>query len=561
MNSIVQPKQLVQATYSPISAGESHYGVIDENGNLSMIGNNDEYQLGNGTTLLSKVPVPLYFPSKVVSISCGHDSTGAVTEDGKVYLWGSTGEGLGESGTKYPIKSGKTYPIKKPTLAIHLEDKFAVKIVINPTSNYGYGVIFRDGSAYVKMVVYIGNSYKEINNIINVGSGIIDISLFYRTAYFLTKEGKIYTSGHTHLPFNSKYVPFRDKNAINIGLGNLDGEPTLNPGLIPFRKIVRQMSRGRKGLMALTTEGELFTMNSYGDEGPNTVHILDTMSIGPEPEGLEGKTGLLDLSTALEKSKPQKIPIPDKIRLFSSNIYRDAVIVEDGRLYMWGVEFSSSGTVIPNLSNVKFRKERATRKMVMIENPIQVDIGGKVKYVDTGRIFAIAVAEDRVVNYWGTNDLKQPAIIKDRWYKNCANPESYVTREEWEQETDYIQIYSRNLRTGELSENPVCYERKSMIRAIETQVFADWVPMHGRTLDVIGHGGGPGKKRFYKTILLYYIDYSSYLLLKDPSIREYIRELKHQNQRIGNLNGTFGIGQNHGQSPGFDIYSLKPKTP
>ncbi len=188
-----------------------------------------------------------------------------------------------------------------------------------------------------------------------------------------------------------------------------------------------------------------------------------------------------------------------------------------------------------------------------------VDIGGKVKYLAAGGEFSIAVTEDRVVNYWGTDRFKQPAEIKDAWYKNCTNPKSYTTLEKWEQDTDYIQIYNRNIRTGELSEKPVCYERASIIRAMETQVFANWVTLPDKTLNVMGYGGGPGKKRFYKTFL-YYVDYTSYILLKDPTIREYIRELKYPNQRIGNLEGSFGIGENHGQSPGFDIYSLKPKN-
>nr|QBK90960.1 MAG: uncharacterized protein LCPAC201_02610 [Pithovirus LCPAC201] len=157
-------------------------------------------------------------------------------------------------------------------------------------------------------------------------------------------------------------------------------------------------------------------------------------------------------------------------------------------------------------------------------------------------------------------------LLKEIWYKNCANSESYVTLEGWEQNTDYIQIYSRNRRTGELNEKPVCYDRQTMINFMETKVFADWVPSPDynspgqfQTIDDRGHGGEPGKKRYYGTILSYYIDQASYRHLKDLTIRKYIKEPRLLNQRIGNLRGQFGISQHHGQLPGFTIYSLRAK--
>ena len=551
------PGQSVQVIDSPISAGSDHYGIIDRYGNLSMVGNNDEYQLGNGTTILSTVPSPLSFPSKVVSISCGEETTGAVTADGKVYLWGRIeGQILDLPGGQTKMSSNRK-PIRRPQLINRLKDRFAVKIALSSTSNYNYGIIFRDGTAYVKMVVRDGEDLPLVAAVIKVSSGIVDIVLDFWAVYILTKDGKIYTSGEPYLPTNSKYLTTDQKSSIHIGIDNIGTNTALNPVLIPFDKMAHQIAAGKKGLSVLTTDGELFIMNSYGNDGPNTVYMLDAMNTMSSPSWEEDEK-IPDLQTALRESKPQKISIPGKIVSISSRFGKVAAVTKDGRLYMWGSSLAD-GSVL-NMTNIKFRKRRARRKHVSIKKPIQVDIGGKVKYLSVGENFSIAVTEDRVVNYWGFDDLKQPAVIKNRWYKNCTNSESYVTLEEWEQQTDYIQIYSRNQITGELSGKPVCYKRASMVRAMETQVFADWVPYPGRTLNEIGRGGGPGKKRFYKTIL-YYIDYSSYLLLKDPTIREYVRELKYRGQRIGNLDGSFGIGQNHGQSPGFDIYLLKPKTP
>ncbi len=550
MNSIVQPKQLVQAIYSPISAGESHYGTIDERGVLWMVGANDKYQLGNGTTLLSKVPVPIYFPSKVVSISCGYNSTGAVTEDGKTYLWGSTSGDL--VGSRY------SPPIKRPELVTDLKYKFAIKILINPTSNYGYSVIFRDGTAYIKMLVNEGIS--ELNDTANISPGIIDVSLDYLSAYFLTRDGKIYTSGKAILPHNSKYVSDEVKGNINIGLNNLDGNPTLNPVLIPFGKIAQQISRSEDSLIVLTTEGELFLMNSYGEEGPNTVHMLDAVSIRSKPKYWEGNFELPDLQTALIKSKPQKILIPGKISFFSSNLIRSTAVTENGELYMWGIEYNSGSKVIPSLSDVKFGERTTVTIMTRTENPIQVDVGSKVRYAVTGVYFGIAVTEDRIVNYWGTDRFKQPSVIKDEWYTNCTNQESYFTFDEWNKHTDYIKIYNFNERTGNLPLKSECYIREKFIEYAKANVFADWIPYSDTTFDESGEDGKLGKRRFYKTFFNY-IDHPSYLLLQDQSIREYIKKLKYPNQRIVNLKESIETGKNYGQLPGFDIYSLTPKTP
>lgn len=81
---------------SPISIGGSesvpltntHYGVIDDQGELSMAGDNTSGQLGV-TGLGSILPRPVtLLKQKVVSVHCDYMNTSAVTKDGKVYVWG-----------------------------------------------------------------------------------------------------------------------------------------------------------------------------------------------------------------------------------------------------------------------------------------------------------------------------------------------------------------------------------------------------------------------------------------------------------------------------------------
>ncbi len=560
-------KQFVQPINSPISAGNNHYGIIDENGNLSMVGKNNHGQLGDGSFTLSRVPVPIRFPSKVVSISCGWDFTGVVTEEGKAYLWGWTGWSTWMLDTQEIVN--------KPRWLDHLKDKFAVKISINPTDSNGYGVIFRDGSAYVKMTAM--DEFERtvvINQTLTISPGIIDLKMNHQSIYILTKDGKIYTSGLPDFPRSSKHVQKMNIREIRLGFKKAIRPFILDPFLITFKKTVQQISLGGRagmtiddpnikyylrsfeGLNVLTTEGELFTLNSYGDNGPDAVRMLDAW--GDENE--------LDLETALRESKPQKILIPGKIAHISNLGGTAAVITEDRKLYMWGINTEdriiAKGTVVSGVGGYNLREKE-------IPKPIQLKIGSKVRYVSIGGEFTIAVTEDGLVNYWGTDDLKPRAEIKPNWYKNCANTESYVTLEDWKDNPviDYIQIYDKDT-LGQVTKKPVCYDREGMIKMMETQVFADWVPSPyydspgqftmSAVIDDNGHGGEPGKKRYYKTIL-YYVDQASYYLLKDLTIREYIKEPQLLNQRIGNLRGQFGVGQHHGQLPGFTIYSLRAK--
>ncbi len=69
---------------------DSHSAAITEDGSLYMWGWNDSGQLGNGehgVGVLSDVPVKIMDNVKSVSLGNGH--SGALTEDGELYMWGN----------------------------------------------------------------------------------------------------------------------------------------------------------------------------------------------------------------------------------------------------------------------------------------------------------------------------------------------------------------------------------------------------------------------------------------------------------------------------------------
>ena len=390
---------LIRLINSPISSGYAHYGIIDENGNLSMVGENTHGQLGDGTTSFSRIPIHIHFSSKVVSIACSLDFTGAVTEDGKTYLWGNLG--------------GKF--ITKPMLVEHLKNYHAIKISLNVSFEYGYGVIFHDESAYLNISIFINKKIVLLSNIIKIYSGIIDFNLIEDMLFILTNDGKIYTSGVPILPDHSKYIPSHVKREIRIGINDINGNPTLNPTLVPFKKTARQIYIYMNKLNVLTTDGELFKMNSYGDDGPNIVYILNSMSPGNEPDRRTRSGRILpksvypDLEKALEKSKPHKIPILEKISSISSYYSTVAAITKEGKLYMWGSN-EEDKIVDTRVSIPGYTLNMIGLSKGEISEPVEVNIGSKIKNVSVGGIFTIAISESDSVIYWGADHLKPPKI-------------------------------------------------------------------------------------------------------------------------------------------------------
>ncbi len=88
-----------------ISLEESHSGAITEDGSLYMWGFNEYGELGNGTVKESFTPVKVLDHVKEVCVSkmhyeAGGSYSGAITEDGSLYMWGNNEYGhLGDGTT------------------------------------------------------------------------------------------------------------------------------------------------------------------------------------------------------------------------------------------------------------------------------------------------------------------------------------------------------------------------------------------------------------------------------------------------------------------------------
>ncbi len=72
-----------------VSAGYDYTCAVEENGNIYCFGNNSKGQLGDGTTVMSNIPVLVKSEKTFKAVSAGFEHTCAIDDKNEVYCWGS----------------------------------------------------------------------------------------------------------------------------------------------------------------------------------------------------------------------------------------------------------------------------------------------------------------------------------------------------------------------------------------------------------------------------------------------------------------------------------------
>ena len=81
--------------FAQVSAGQSHSLAVGSDGNLYAWGDNQNGQLGDGTTTNQTAPIMVAAPAgvKFIQTAAGNGHSMALDRDGRVWIWGSNGKG------------------------------------------------------------------------------------------------------------------------------------------------------------------------------------------------------------------------------------------------------------------------------------------------------------------------------------------------------------------------------------------------------------------------------------------------------------------------------------
>ena len=146
-------------------------------------------------------------------------------------------------------------------------------------------------------------------------------------------------------------------------------------------------------------------------------------------------------------------------------------------------------------------------------------------------------------------------------YTKCKNTYDYITFREWEEILPTLQI--RFIEDPNKPPRIDCYDSRVLKEwfSREENIFAKWESLpSGSGMDNMGYGGGPNIQ--YKYMKLYTNEY----IIVDSNLDK-LKILMQEGIvisdaiyvgtiRIGNLRGEFGVGDIHGQSPGYRVYQI-----
>uniref|UniRef100_A0A670YUJ9 X-linked retinitis pigmentosa GTPase regulator n=1 Tax=Pseudonaja textilis TaxID=8673 RepID=A0A670YUJ9_PSETE len=281
-----------------ISCGDEHTSVVTENGKLYMFGSNNWGQLGLGTknTVSKPTCVKVLKPEKVKLAACGRNHTLIYTEKGNLYATGGNSEGqLGLGGTE-------------ERSAFHLVNYFTSqhKIKQLAAGSYTSAALTEDGQLFMwgdnsEGQIGLGNEANAcVPHQVDVGKPVFWISCGYYHSALITCDGELYTFGES------------DNGKLGLSLEQLKNNrvPQLVSG-IPRR--VNKVACGGGHTVALAG-GEVFTF------------------------GL-GQYGQLGLGTFIfETSEPKMVDHLGKQKIcnIASGENHTALITENGLMYTFG---------------------------------------------------------------------------------------------------------------------------------------------------------------------------------------------------------------------------------
>ncbi|XP_035686508.1 X-linked retinitis pigmentosa GTPase regulator-like isoform X2 [Branchiostoma floridae] len=252
-----------------VACGDEHTALVTENGRLYTFGSNDWGQLGLGHTKTASKPscVKSLKHEKAKLVACGRSHTLIVTEDGKLYAFGNNGE------TQLGVTGMQTSP--SPVL---VESMTAQNIIALSAGTDHSAALTGDGKVYVwgggsEGQLGLGEDTTECTEptILDFDSKAISISCGYYHTAVVTEDGNLYTFGETEYG--------------KLGLNNSDLDSSDTPQKVTgIKEKVKFVVCGGGHTTAIAESGAVYT---FGNGASGQLGHGNSLLESPTPHRVE----------------------------------------------------------------------------------------------------------------------------------------------------------------------------------------------------------------------------------------------------------------------------------
>ncbi|XP_062236253.1 X-linked retinitis pigmentosa GTPase regulator-like isoform X3 [Platichthys flesus] len=239
-----------------IACGDEHTALITENGKLFMFGSNNWGQLGLGSKLTVNKPtcVKALKSEKVQHVACGRNHTLICTAQGKVYTSGGNSEGqlgLGDCEERTAFQRVHFLDSRGPMKMLAAGSNTSAALTES-------GKLFMWGDNAEGQIGLGKESHATSPQEVSVGEPISWVSCGYYHSALVTVDGDLYTFGE------------RDSGKLGLGTGQLPGHRV--PQVVKsIKEPVTQVACGGGHTVALTEEDVYtFGLGQFGQLGHGT---------------------------------------------------------------------------------------------------------------------------------------------------------------------------------------------------------------------------------------------------------------------------------------------------
>ncbi len=318
----------VQETIIKVSAGKEHSGLLTSRGRLFLWGHGGQGRLGtNGTASRNTAyEITAYAPftnlsnDYVVDFELGAEHSGALTAQGRMFMWGEGSDGRLGQGLK-----------QDEWLPVNITGKFSLSVGEKITQIALGGQHSAALTNRGKLYMWGRNSFGRIGNNSTleqltplnitsiVGSPfstlaasdlITKVALGSEHSAAITSTGKVFTWGNNRVG--------------QLGIGRTSYEQTLPQNittrfLLSTNEKIVDISLGREHTMALSSSGKLFTWGGGGEGRLGNSSTTNQTS----PVNITYQGDFINLAI-------------DPIRTIEAGLLHSGARSQNGRLFVWG---------------------------------------------------------------------------------------------------------------------------------------------------------------------------------------------------------------------------------